>query len=133
MIKSTEILPLEVGRPYKKSDPSGPAEFLQIFTRVPTAAIPALLKASGRNGVFSRPFTPRDAEAPNQYRVIPLPDVRTLTEAHARAAAVAENFGLVCTRKGLAVRVLNDHFEATATKLHGSEGAKNLIGDLYEV
>lgn len=111
---------------------TGAADTLQVVASVTMTTLEKALKASGTNGVFSRPFydTDLDREA---FKVVPLPRELDLKMALQRAEWFgADGYGVVTTRRGFAVRVKAEAYDE-ALKLLRPDDWKGLSGKVWEV
>ena len=111
---------------------SGQTGQLQVVAIVPLKCWDAILRASGQDGVFVRPFY----DANNQhkdYRTVPL-TAETILETALRQAAFLgqEAFGVVTTFKGFGIRVQDANFKKAAMQVYPNDHEK-LIGEKYEV
>ena len=117
-------------RPATKKE--GDDASFQVVATVSKTSRQATLKASGRDGVFVRPFYLASAST-DEFTVVPLKRDASLSQALQQSAWLGEKAqGLVCLRHGLAVRVLPTDKAAVVDAVCPDERAE-LLGKRYEV
>ena len=104
---------LDMHRPSWQSDTM---ETLQVVVTLADSALPALMKASGASGVFTRPFYDSSGEA-GVHKLVPL-QTTCLASALRTAKSQAGSIGLVATKKRLTLRVLAEAHEAAVREIH---------------
>ena len=116
------------GRPRCQSV-SGAAT-IQMILRIPKSSMKAVLKASGADGIFLRPFY-EDSEQENLKVVLLDPDM-DLEGAKRCAARWPSSLGVVKTKKGFGVRVPGDDFQEAVKSMRPEEASK-LLAQRFEV
>ena len=107
-------------------------EELQVVAQIASSTYDRALRASGMDGVMTRPFYTTEKEK-TQFRPVPLPLDFTLEGALRKTSWLAERaFGVVTTRLGLAVRVRTADFEEVM-RLVQPENYTKFLGELWDV
>ena len=119
-----------IWRPEHKCSASG--EWLQVMVRVPSDAQDAVLRASGKDGVFVRKFFTKESDK-LEHRIVWLPQDIGLEAALRQAARSEDGVGLVTNGRVFGVRVLAAKAEQLATTLLGSSAAAALQQELWEM
>ena len=104
---------------------------IQVTVRVATRYVEAILKASGVDSVFARPFFEED-EDKDRFKIVPCRLDVDLASALRQAGRTTEHYGVVKTYKGFGIRVLAGKYEEAARLLR-PEDADSLTGTKYEV
>ena len=105
---------------------------IQVISFVSSICMPAVLKMSGTDGVFVRPFVDKDS-GNDAFRVVPLPSGISLEDALAKAKFLGDMaFGVVSMKNGFGIRVPVADFDKAARALRPDD-ATSLIGKMYHV
>ena len=111
--------------------PTFAEDSVQVVVRMYTKSVPVVLRLSGIDGVFARPFFEGTSPA-NPHRIVPLQKDILLASALRMAEAQGHGLGLVLTRRGLGLRVQPDKYEH-AVKLIHKEHAGKFLGKRWEI
>ena len=95
------------------------------------ASVIALLKTSCTDCVFTKEFYESDAHR-NRYRIVHLPDRPTIEAAQRQAARIEMSAGVVCTKRGFAIRVLAGQYESAVKSLYPHD-SERLMGKRWEI
>ncbi len=105
---------------------------LQALVYVSLATAPAVLRASGAAGVFTRDFYESDEDR-QKYRTVPCQEGCSLKAALEQAGHMGnEAYGVVRTKRGFAIRVKATEYEGVVRRLR-PEDAQHFIGDRWEI
>ena len=108
------------------------SDALQVVASVELPDRENVLKASGLDGVFTRPFINADSEK-NEFKMAPFPVDITLETARRKAAFFGDRaYGVVTNAKGFALRVKCDGFEE-ALKQVNPTAVDRFSGERWEV
>ncbi len=111
---------------------AGHEDQLQMIAMVPKLSLDSVLKAGGADGVFTRSFFTSDEERA-KFKIVPLEDGTTLDMAQGKAHWLGEiAFGIVTTRRGLAIRVKAGDYEQAVRRLH-PEDTDRFLGSRWAV
>ena len=125
----TAVEPLDVRPPTRSA---GSEDQIQLVAMIKESLVDQVLRASSRDGVFTRTFFESDEDRA-MYRVIPLEEGTTLQAAQSKAAWLGDaSFGVVTTRRGLAIRVKAGDFERVVKQVRPDDSHK-LLGSKWEV
>ena len=120
---------LETQRPTRAA---GVADALQVVATVALADRDKVLKASGLDGVFTRPFFNGDSEK-NEFKTAPFPLDTDLEAARRKAAFFGDRaYGVITNAKGFALRVKSDAFEE-ALKQVNPTAVDRFSGEKWEI
>jgi len=121
---------MDVWSPERKSSIFG--EWMQIMFRVLEQDAETVLKASGKDGVFTRPFFATEEDR-LVHKVVWLPTDTKLQEANRQAERMEKALGLVANSRGLGIRVPAVEAEAATSVLLGPEAAADLKKEQWEI
>ena len=100
---------------------------LQVMVYVSKAASTAVLRASGKEHVFTRDFYESDEDRA-KYRIVPSQEGSSLAAALEQAAHMGEDaFGVVQTKKGFGIRVRSDQYENVLMRLRPDDAQQFLV------
>ena len=117
-------------KPATTSDVGGPS--IQVVAFVAKDCLLGVLKASGVDGVFVRPFVTKDS-GPGDFKVVLLPPGIALEEARSKAKFLGDMAaGIVSTKKGFGIRVEAANFEKAIRAVRPDDAA-SLIGKMYHI
>ena len=102
-----------------------------MIATVPSSEWELVMKASGQDGVFARPFF--EDRAKYGYRHVPLAPATNLAEAARQHAFLASGgMGIVQSARGLCIRVKSADFDQTIRVLR-PEDFTRYVGNVYHV
>ena len=104
---------------------------MQLIVRISAKEEDKIMRASGLDGVFVRPFFESTEDA-SKYKIIPFTAETDLAGAIRQAGRMHGHFGVIKTRKGYGVRVLPEDFEEAARAIRPDD-AESFTGTKYEV
>ena len=104
---------------------------MQLIVRISAKEEDKIMRASGLDGVFVRPFFESTEDA-SKYKIIPFTAETDLAGAIRQAGRMQCHFGVIKTRKGYSVRVLPEDFEEAARAIRPDDVA-SFTGTRYEV
>ena len=120
---------LDVRQPTRKA---GVQDMLQVIVTLPMTSWTQILKSSGVDGVFVRPFVETDQDK-LAYRNVPLPAGTTLPAANRQAQFLGEKaFGVVTYAAGFGIRVKPEDFNEILLQIH-PENSEQFIGKKLEI
>ena len=106
---------------------AGAPDMLQVIVFLPSSAWIQVLRASGTDGVFVRPFFENDQDK-NLYRVVPMPSSSSLAASIRQAQFFGETaFGVMPYANGYGIRVKSEDFENVLLQIH-PEDADQFLG-----
>ena len=114
---------------------AGAPDVLQVIIFLPASSCVQVLRASGIDGVFNRPFIENDQDR-SIYRVVPMPMDATLQVSIRKAQFIAgKAFGVVSYGAGFGIRVKSENFQQVLAQINPEKkdqfvGAKLEISDL---
>ena len=107
-------------------------EELQVVAQIASSTYDRALRASGTDGVMTRPFNTTEEEK-THFQSVPLPLDFSLEGALRKTSWLAERaFGVVTTRLGLSVRLITTDFEEVV-KLVQPENYTKFLGEMWDV
>ena len=111
---------------------AGAPDMLQVIVFLPSSAWIQVLRASGTDGVFVRPFFENDQDK-NLYRVVPMPSSSSLAASIRQAQFFGETaFGVMPYANGYGIRVKSEDFENVLLQIH-PEDADQFLGKKWEI
>ena len=111
---------------------AGAPDMLQVIVFLPSSAWIQVLRASGTDGVFVRPFFENDQDK-NLYRVVPMPSSSSLAASIRQAQFFGETaFGVMPYANGYGIRVKSEDFENVLLQIH-PEDADQFLGKKLEI
>ena len=111
---------------------AGAPDMLQVIVFLPSSAWIQVLRASGTDGVFVRPFFENDQDK-NLYRVVPMPSSSSLAASIRQAQFFGETaFGVMPYANGYGIRVKSVDFENVLLQIH-PEDADQFLGKKFEI
>jgi hypothetical protein len=115
----------------KRTDGAG-ATSLQVVATIAITSVESTLRASGKDGIFVRPFYASAADS-EVHKVVPLVATTSLAAARTKAEWLdTKALGVVALRRGFGVRVLAAEYDTTAALLRPDDAAQ-LLGKRWEV
>ena len=111
---------------------AGAPDMLQVIVFLPSRAWIQVLRASGTDGVFVRPFFENDQDK-NLYRVVPMPSSSSLAASIRQSQFFGETaFGVMPYANGYGIRVKSEDFENVLLQIHPKD-ADQFLGKKLEI
>ena len=111
---------------------AGVEDVLQIVVFVPASGFTILLRASGKDGVITRPFFESDADK-NMYRCVPLDTGISVQAALRQADFLGDQaFGVIATSRGFGIRVKAESFEEVLKTMRPDD-FQSFVGKKLEI
>ena len=104
---------------------------VQIYIQVSITDVDKVLRASGLDSMFVRPFFEIEEETP-KFKIMPFTEETDLAGAVRQAGRMPCHYGVVKTRKGFGVRVLAEQYEEAVHIVRPSDSA-SFLGTRYEM